>query len=53
MTDKLATQKVQQLRETHTDRELEKKLGMCRNTMYKRLAEGKWKLTEKALIKTL
>lgn len=53
ITQKTATQKVQQLRAGLTDLEVAEKIGMSKNTMYKRLGNGEWKKTELALIQTL
>ena len=47
ITDKLATQKVQQLRETMTDEKLSRYIGISRKTLYNRLSFGKWKDIEK------
>lgn len=53
MKPKEATKKVKKLREATNDRELAKKLGMSRVTMYTRLEKNNWKKTEIALIETL
>lgn len=53
MTDKQATEIVLKLKETTRVDDLCVDLDMAKMTMYKRLRTGKWKETEKALIKTL
>jgi len=40
------TQKVQKIRFTCSDEETAAKIGMSRNTMYKRLKSHNWKITE-------
>lgn len=46
MTKLETTQKVQKIRFKYSDEETATKIGMSRNTMYKRLKSHNWKITE-------
>ena len=46
MTKHDCTRKVQLLRHNSTDVEVCKKLGICKNTLYTRLRQNNWKVSE-------
>ena len=53
MTKLETTQKVQKLRLIYGDKETAEKIGVSRNTMYKRIDSHKWKITEISHIEKL
>lgn len=53
MTKLETTAKVQRLRNSYTDEELIKKIGISKPTLYSRIANHKWKTSEIFLIEKL
>lgn len=53
LSSKEATRKVASLRDSSTDKEVAEKIGISKNTLYKRLAFSDWKKSELAIITLL
>lgn len=53
MTKHECTRKVELLRHNSTDEELAKKIGISKPTLYTRLKQSKWKVSEIFLIESL
>lgn len=53
MTKLEVTTKIQRLRNSYTDEDLVKKIGISKPTLYSRLANHKWKVSEIFLIEKL
>lgn len=53
MTKLETTAKVQRLRISYTDEDLVKKIGITKPTLYSRIANHKWKISEIFLIEKL
>lgn len=53
MTKLETTQKVQKIRFKYSDEDTAVKIGMSRNTMYKRLKSHNWKITEISHIESI